>query len=126
MENQEIKSEDKILSIVCQLSFFIAGIGTVLVPLVVWLFKKDESPWLAANAKQAMVYQVAGLVLGTVLGTANVVLGMVTLGLGSIVLLPLTALIGLAFLIPPILASIANWNGQPYRYPVVGQLADKF
>ncbi|MBI3925048.1 MAG: DUF4870 domain-containing protein [Armatimonadetes bacterium] len=120
-----IKSEDKILSIVCHLAYF-AVVGSVLVPLIVWLLKKDESPWLAANAKQAFVYQGVVTLAGIVLSVLMPMLAFLTFGLGPLLLIPVMLIVAVALMVPTVLASIANWNGEVYTYPAVGQLADKF
>ncbi len=79
----------------------------LIVPLVVWLLKKDQSPYLADNAKEALNFQITVLIACFVSGALTVVL----IGL---LLLPLVIL---ADVILCIIAAVKTNNGETYRYP---------
>ena len=55
------------LSGLCHLAIFLNLIGVIGV-LIVYLVKRDESEFVAHNAKQALAYQVIILVLSWILG----------------------------------------------------------
>jgi uncharacterized Tic20 family protein len=128
------------------LTFLVAvvsgGLGsvvTVLVPLFMWLWYRDRSPYVAFHALQATLFQVAGLatifvasvVLGTFLALAWVVTGLLSLVLVGLVLIPiaiiLSVLVGGILLALPLVSLgyglLAAWevyNGNPFYYRWLG------
>lgn len=83
-------------------------LGIVLGPLVVYLARRDNSPFVAAHGKEALNFNITVL-LATVV---CMLLMMVFVGflLG-------TALF-VAWLVLTLIAAIRASEGQPYRYPV--------
>jgi uncharacterized Tic20 family protein len=106
---------------------WIAGVAGMLGAGVVYLLKRDASPFVAAHAREAFnfnlsmfIYAAIAAVIGFVLVGATVL----TLGLGIILTLPAgivlaiaVALISLAWLVCSIVAALKAWSGEPYRYP---------
>ena len=80
----------------------------LLIPLVVYLIKKDESPFVAQQAKEAINFQI------TVILAIIVCLPLMLIVIGVF----LAALVGLASLILSIIAAIKTYEGKAYRYPV--------
>ena len=111
---------------------WISGAAGAAVAGLVYLVKRDESPFVAAHALEALnfnismfLYTCALVVLGMVLLGATVL----TLGLGAIVTLPLglvlmaaAAALALAWLVCSIVAAIRAWSGETYRYPLTIRL----
>jgi uncharacterized Tic20 family protein len=99
------------------LSGYIVPFGGILVPIVIWMNKKD-SPVIASIAKQAILLNLsvfllfcAGLLLFfTVILIPVVVLGWVALGVAAVAL--------------PIIGAIRANDGRYYRYPAVGVTPD--
>ena len=83
-------------------------------PLVVWLVKKDQDPFVAHHAVEALNFQVT--FLGVVIGTA--IIGVVTLGIGFLLFLVL----GPLWLYWVVRGAMAASNGQSYRYPLTLRL----
>lgn len=83
-----------------------------IVPLVVWLIKKDQSPYLADQAKEALNFQI------------TVTIGYFASGVLMAVLIGflLFPLIMLANLILCIMAAVKTNNGETYRYPLTLRL----
>jgi hypothetical protein len=52
------RGNDKIWSMFCHLSVFL-GIGLILVPLVVYLAMRQESEYVAANAREALNFHIS-------------------------------------------------------------------
>ncbi len=77
-------------------------------PLVVWLVKRDDHPFIATHAREALNFNLSVLLYAVV----GFVLIFVFVGF---LLLPL---IGLMWLVFTIVAAIRASNGQPYRYPL--------
>lgn len=83
-------------------------LGHILGPLLVWLFKKDESPFIDAEGKESLNFQISM----TIYLAVSAILIFVVVGF---------VLIGILFifnLVYVILASIEASKGQPYRYPL--------
>ncbi len=105
-----ISQDDKTMAMLA----YILGIFTgFLGPLVLWIVKKDQSPFVAFHALQALILHAVvtiGYFLSGVLFV--VIIGFVTL--------PVFALLGLIF---SILAGLAANRGEWYSIPVVGPIA---
>ena len=91
----------------------IGGWGFFLGPLVIWLMKKDTMPFVADQAKEALNFNITVSAAMLVL----VVLGVVTLGLGFLIAMPLMLIIGIAALVFIVMAAIKANEGVAYRYP---------
>lgn len=85
--------------------FFLIG---VLVPLGIWLAKRDEDPFIDEQGKEALNFQINLLFWSTV-GTILVCV----CGIGLAVL----AALAVAEVVLVILASIAAAEGRSWRYP---------
>jgi len=83
-------------------------------PLVMWLIKKDEHPFLDHHGKEAVNFNLS-LLLYMVIGIVGSIL---TIGLGLIAFLP-AVLVGLVvWVVCSIQGAIKANNGEGYRYPV--------
>lgn len=91
------------------------GLG-VFGPLLVYLLKKDESPWVRAHAAASLNFQLSWLIWGVGLGITTVLLMIVIVGF---LLIPVLIAGAIAWLVFVILATIgASKNEQPYKYPL--------
>lgn len=105
-----------------------AGVAGSVAALVVWLLKKDESPFIAEHAREALNFNLSMLIYAC--AAVALFIGLVgatvlTLGLGLILTLPAGILlavacgaIGVMWLVCSIIAAIKAWNGEHYRYPL--------
>ena len=99
------------------LSGYIVPLGGVLVPIIIWMVKKD-SPVISSIAKQAVLLNLIVFLLVcvgvalffTVLLIPVVICGWIVLGLSAVAL--------------PIIGAIRAGDGRYYRYPVVGVTPD--
>lgn len=96
-------------------SLMSAGTIAFVAPLVIWLLYKDRSALVAYHGKQNLNLQITVLVCGA----AAVVLGLVTIGIGFIITLPLWGLYALYALIISIVAGVKAYNGEYYQIPMV-------
>jgi uncharacterized Tic20 family protein len=94
---------------------FTGGLGNFIGPLIVWQVKKDTLPFAAAEAKEALNFNLSWLLWGIALGFVTGVLMLVMIG---ILLVPLLALLGVAWLVLTIIAGLKANEGKPYRYPL--------
>lgn len=89
------------------LSGFVVPFGNIAGPLVVWLVKRDESAFVADQAKEALNFQIT-MTLAVIV---SVVLVFLLIGI------PLLIVLGLAALVLPIVGGIRANEGRRYRYP---------
>ncbi|TWG93394.1 hypothetical protein L599_001300000050 [Luteimonas sp. J16] len=89
------------------------SIGCFLGPLVIWLMKRETMPFVDDQAKEALNFNITVAAIMLVL----FLVGILTLGIGFLVAMPLMALIGLAALVFIIIAAIKSNEGKAYRYP---------
>ncbi|HEX5840955.1 MAG TPA: DUF4870 domain-containing protein [Pseudomonas sp.] len=86
--------------------------GNLLGPLIVWQIKKDLDPFVDAQGKEALNFQI------------SVALAMLLCFLLMVVVIgfPLLVLVGIAALILTVIAGIKANEGQAYRYPFAWRL----
>lgn len=94
------------------------GLPSLLGPLVVWLVKKDESAFVDDQGKESLNFNLSIFLYSVVAGILMVIIGIVTLGLGLIVLVPLVLVAAVAWLVLTIVAAVRAADGQAYRYPL--------
>jgi hypothetical protein len=94
----------------CHLSVFL-GIF-LLLPLVVYLAMKDESAYVAANAKEALNFHISLLIYGV----CCIPLCFIIIGIFMLVIM------GLSMYILSIVATIKASDGGCYRYPLTLRL----
>ena len=73
-------------------------------PLVVWVIKKDQSPFVADQAKEALNFQIAVLIASLVC----------TLTCVGIIVLPVIVVASIVF---PVMGAMEANKGVYYRYP---------
>jgi uncharacterized protein len=82
-------------------------IGIVLGPLIVWLARRDDSPFVASHAKEALNFNISVLIGAVVCTLLMLVFVGILLG---------TALF-IAWLVMTLIAAIKASEGELYRYP---------
>jgi uncharacterized Tic20 family protein len=100
---QEVDRDARMWAMLCHLT----GLVGVLGPLVVWLIKKEDSPFVDEQGKEALNFQITMLIYG-------VVAGMLCFACIGFILLPAVSITALVLLI---IAAIKANDGHHYRYP---------
>ena len=95
---EAISSDERLWATLAHLSIAVAA---VVGPLVIWLVKKDESPFVADQAKEALNFQLSVFI-------ASLVLLITIVG---------PAVVGICGLVYAILAGMEANKGVNYRYP---------
>jgi uncharacterized Tic20 family protein len=91
---------------------FIVPFFSLIVPIVVWITKKDSDELATANAKEAINFQISMLIYGLLL------VGLAILGHPMIwVAAALLVILVLAYVVLPIIAAVKANGGDQYRYP---------
>ena len=111
---------------------WMVGVAGIVGAGIVYLLKRDDSPFVAEHAREAinfnlsmLLYSAAAVALGVVLAGVTVL----TLGIGLIVTAPagllLLAMVGaiaVMWLVCSVVAGFKAWNGEHYRYPLTLRL----
>jgi uncharacterized Tic20 family protein len=104
-------SEDRTLAMLCHLLGLLTGF---LGPLVLWLVKKDSSPFVDHHGRESLNFQLTLMLVMFALGMAMFILMFIFIGF---LLIPVMALLGILALVVEIIAAVAAQNGEWYRYP---------
>jgi len=96
----------------------LVGIPSPLGPLVVWLARRDAHPFVDAQAKEALNFNLSVLLYAVALFVFGFVLAMATFGLAIILLVPLVLAAMIAWLVLVVMAAVKASKGEPFRYPV--------
>lgn len=105
-----LTSETRNWAMAAHLSAFVgAWVALAFVgPLVVWLIKRDQHPFVERHAREALNFNLTLLIYIVVAG----ILALALIGI------PLLIAIGITWLVLTIMAAVRAANGEPYRYPL--------
>ena len=90
------------------LSGLVSGIGFILGPLIVWLYKKDESAFVSDQGKEALNFQISMLIYFV----AACALVFVLIGIPALVIF------GIIDLVCIVMGAVKASEGVAYRYPL--------
>lgn len=104
----ELTSESRNWATFAHLSAFVMflGIPSLIGPLVVWLAKKDD-PYVEAQAKEALNFNISMLIYAIAAGISILLLV-------GIIALPA---VFIAWFVLVIVAAVRSADGEEYRYP---------
>lgn len=107
------QKDERLWGMLCHLTALVAVLGipfgNIVGPLVVWLIKKNSSPFVDEQGKNSLNFQI------TVAIACLVSIPLMFLGIGILLLVA----IGIADLVFVILASVKANQGESYKYPVM-------
>lgn len=115
-----ISSNEKLLAAAGHLGY-LAALPIVL-PLIIYVWQRDKSQFVAEQTKQAILLHLVSLVLGVLAFGVT----FFTFGLGAMVVVPAALLYGLVTVVLTVYAVIQVGDGKHYRYPIIGGLLDGF
>lgn len=91
------------------------GIGCIVGPLLVWLLKRETSPFVDDQGKEALNFNIAFLIATVLLWVVGSILLIILVGF----LFYLAAFVlGIYWLVVTIIATIKANDGIEYRYPL--------
>lgn len=89
---------------------YVTGIFTTIIgPLIIWILKKDQSPFVDYHGRQYFNFIISYFIYGVVAG----VLILVVIGA---ILLPIIGIAGFVF---TVIAAIKAYEGSKYRIPFI-------
>src|SRR5262245_64981382 len=86
--------------------------GNIAAPLVIYLVKKDESPFVAEQSRESLNFQISVCIYWLISGVLVLIL------VGFLLL----AVVWVAGVVLTIIASLKNAKGEAYRYPLTIRL----
>ena len=114
-QQRELSSDERNWGMLCHLSMFaglIIPFGSIIAPLVIWLIKREEMPFVDYNGKEALNFQINYLIAFLIsFALMSVVIGFL-----------LVAIVGIACLVFSITAIVKSSKGEYYRYPYIFRL----
>jgi uncharacterized protein len=90
------------------LAGYVVPLGGLVVPIFIWLLKKNELPGIDAHGKVVVNWIISLLIYGIVSGFLCVVL----------IGIPLLITLGILHLVFPIIGGVKAMNGEVWRYPL--------
>jgi len=84
------------------------GIGFLLGPLIIWLIKREEHPFIDKQGKEAVNFQITMFIILAI----SAILCLLLIGFAFLVV------VGLLMTIFPIIAAVKSNYGEDYRYPI--------
>lgn len=106
-----LSKDEKTFGMLCHLSAlvgFIIPLGNLIGPLVIWMLKKDEFPFVNDQGKESLNFQISM----TIYFVISFILMIILIGI------LLAIALALAEIILVIIASVKANEGTAYRYPV--------
>jgi len=108
----ETNKDARLWAMICHLASFagvsiLPGFGYVIGPLIVWLIKKNEFPFVDEQGKEAINFQITMFIY-------SIAAGLLIFACIGVVLLPAVTVVDIVFII---IAAIKVNDGQHYRYP---------
>jgi uncharacterized Tic20 family protein len=100
---------DRLFAMLCHLGTLVTWVpfANIAIPLVIWMVKRDQSPLVNDQGKEALNFQI------TIMIGYAICIPLVFVVIG----IPLIILLGLFHLVFSIIAAIKSYEGQAYRYP---------
>jgi uncharacterized Tic20 family protein len=112
---QPLSKDAKTFGMLCHLlafAGFIIPLGNIIGPLVIWLMKKEEHPFVDDQGKESLNFQISLIIYALISGVLIVVV------IGIFLLIA----IGIFMIVMVIIATIRANEGEKYRYPLTIRL----
>ena len=119
------------------LGLLTSGLGGPIAALVIWLVKRDDSPWVGFQALQALAYQLIGIAVAFVslmcwfvVWFASLIPAMANPSqyndappagfFASFALLCIPFAIGMVWTLYGLWGALRAWQGEDFRYVILG------
>jgi uncharacterized Tic20 family protein len=83
------------------------GVGFVLGPLIVWLVKREEDPFIDEQGKESLNFQITMIIAAII----SLILALFVIGFFLLVA------VGVLMVVFPVIAGVKAAAGEHYRYP---------
>lgn len=96
------------------LAHLVLSLIAIIIPIIMWQVKKDESPFLDDHGREAVNFQISLVIWSIGFTLASIPVGLLTCGVGFVIAL-VPYVLGIVGMIQ---ASTAANRGEFYRYPM--------
>lgn len=90
----------------------------ILIPIIMWQVKKNDSPFLDDHGREAVNFQISLIIWSIALPIIAALVGVITCGVGLILLIPAALLPYIVGVVGMIQAAQAANRGEFFRYPM--------
>lgn len=114
-DGQPTQGNPYTLGILCHLlafSGYLVPFGNIFGPLVLWLLKRAEDPFVEACGKEAINFQITMTIYAAICGLS------ILIGIG-LILLPIVMILNIVY---TVIAAIKASEGRSYHYPLTIRL----
>ena len=94
------------------LSMYLTGVGFIVGPLIVWLVKKDDHPFIDDQGKESLNFEIS----------ISIYYIVSTVAIFCVIGIPLLAILHIFHIVMIIIAAIRANGGDTYRYPLTIRL----
>ena len=112
---EDVSKDARTFGMLCHLlafAGFVIPLGNIIGPLVIWLLKREEYPFVDDQGKESLNFQISLLIYLVISG----ILVIVVIGIFLLIAL------GIFMIVMVIIATIRANEGQKYRYPMTIRL----
>lgn len=113
-----------LVALLCYIGNLVCALGLILSIIVV--IQDKENKLARFHAFQSILLSAIGLVIGIGLQLFAGVFAALDLGIITLLVIPVYLIFGLLMLVAVILAAIKGFQGEIYRLPVIGNLAENW
>lgn len=110
-EHSSLNQDEKNIAMIlhgASFAGYMIPMGNILGPLIVWLMKRDEMPFVNACGKNCLNFKISLLIYALISGV------LAFIGIGFLLL----AAIGLLDIVVTIIAIVKASEGKVYQYPL--------
>ncbi len=111
VEIRQLSSDERTFGMLCHLSAlagFIFPLGNIIGPLIIWLLKREEHPWVDKHGKESLNFQISM----TIYLFVSALMIFILIGIFFLVAL---GIINIIFII---IGSVKANNGEDFVYPL--------
>jgi uncharacterized Tic20 family protein len=118
-EKESARERDWAMAVHLSALVVLLGVPSIIGPLVIWLWKKEEFPSIDAHGREAVNFQVSIYLYLMLAGIVSFILFISIIGIPLLLLgIPFFFIFVLIATICPIWAGLKAQNGCFYRYPL--------
>lgn len=110
----EIDGKQKTLAIAAHISYIFFGVGTIIVPLIIYLYFDKKDNFVAEHAKQALIVQVICSVVWAIIAALTAI------AIG-VLLWPIGAVVSIVWCVCSFIGAWKALNGESYHYPLLNR-----
>ena len=111
VEIRQLSNDERTFGMLCHLSAlagFIFPLGNIIGPLIIWMIKKEEYPWVDQHGKESLNFQISM----TIYLFISAIMILILIGIFFLIAL---GIINLVFII---MGSVKANNGEDFKYPL--------